>query len=53
LDATACLAMFSDLELKHEYYEVARKMLDMLQELSKKSDWKVLAIDLWTDLLEK
>ncbi|KAL5647971.1 hypothetical protein ACJX0J_042326, partial [Zea mays] len=40
LDATACLAMFSDLEPKHEYYEVARKMLDRLQELSKKSDWK-------------
>uniref|UniRef100_A0A804R002 O-fucosyltransferase family protein n=1 Tax=Zea mays TaxID=4577 RepID=A0A804R002_MAIZE len=44
LDATACLAMFSGLELKHEYSEVARKMLDRLQELSKKSDWKVLAI---------
>ncbi|AQK81739.1 O-fucosyltransferase family protein [Zea mays] len=28
------------LELKHEYSEVARKMLDRLQELSKKSDWK-------------
>ncbi|KAL5658603.1 hypothetical protein ACJX0J_031766, partial [Zea mays] len=53
LDATACLAMFSGLELKHEYSEVARKMLDRLQELSKKSDGKVLAIDLRTDLLEK
>jgi hypothetical protein len=53
LDATACLALFSGLELKHEYSEVARKMLDRLQELSKKSDWKVLAIDLRTDLLEK
>jgi hypothetical protein len=53
LDATTCLAMFSGLELKHEYSEVARKMLDRLQELSKKSDWKVLAIDFRTDLLEK
>jgi hypothetical protein len=53
LAATACLAMFSGLELKHEYSEVARKMLDRLQELSKKSDGKVLAIDLRTDLLEK
>jgi hypothetical protein len=53
LDATACLALFSGLELKHEYSEVARKILDRLQELSKKSDWKVLAIDLRTDLLEK
>ena len=53
MDVTACLAMFSGLELKHEYSEVARKMLDRLQELIKKSDWKVLAIDLRTDLLEK
>ncbi|KAL5677739.1 hypothetical protein ACJX0J_013870, partial [Zea mays] len=53
MDATACLAMFGGLELKHEYSEVARKMLDRLQELSKKSDGKVLAIDLRTDLLEK
>ncbi|KAF8694902.1 hypothetical protein HU200_038005 [Digitaria exilis] len=53
LDATACLAMFSGLELKHEYSEVARKMSDRLKELSKKSDGKVLAIDLRTDLLEK
>ncbi|KAJ1290258.1 hypothetical protein BS78_02G229400 [Paspalum vaginatum] len=53
LDATACLAMFSGLELKHEYSEVARKMSDKLKELSRKSDGKVLAIDLRTDLLEK
>jgi hypothetical protein len=53
MDTIACLAMFGGLELKHEYSEVARKMLDRLQELSKKSDGKVLAIDLRTDLLEK
>lgn len=53
MDTTACLAMFGGLELKHEYSEVARKMLDRLQELSKKSDGKVLAIDLRTDLLEQ
>jgi len=53
LDATACLAMFSGLELKHEYSEVARKMSDKLKEISKKSDGKVLAIDLLSDLLEK
>lgn len=53
MDATACLAMFSGLELKYEYSEVARKMSDKLKELSKKSDGKVVAIDLRTDLLEK
>ncbi|RLM85012.1 uncharacterized protein C2845_PM04G20280 [Panicum miliaceum] len=53
LDATACLAMFSGLELKHEYSEVARKMSDKLKEISRKSGGKVLAIDLRTDLLEK
>ncbi|CAL5073530.1 unnamed protein product [Urochloa decumbens] len=52
LDATACLAMFTGLELKHEYSEVARKMSDKLKEISKKSDGKVLAIDLRTDLLD-
>ncbi|CAN6218233.1 unnamed protein product [Urochloa humidicola] len=53
LDATACLAMFTGLELKQEYSEVARKMSDKLKEISKKSDGKVVAIDLRTDLLEK
>ncbi|XP_047047165.1 protein MANNAN SYNTHESIS-RELATED 1-like [Lolium rigidum] len=53
LDSTACHAMFSGLKLKPEYSEVAEQMLGRLKELSKKSDEKVLAVDLRTDLLEK
>uniref|UniRef100_A0A0A9BX83 O-fucosyltransferase family protein n=1 Tax=Arundo donax TaxID=35708 RepID=A0A0A9BX83_ARUDO len=53
LDSTACLAMFSGLELTPEYSEVAKQMLDRLKELSKKSDGTVLAIDMRTDLLAK
>ncbi|KAL6655301.1 hypothetical protein ACP70R_006127 [Stipagrostis hirtigluma subsp. patula] len=53
MDSTACLAMFSSLELKPEYSEVAKQMLHRLKELSKKSDGTVLAIDMQTDLLGK
>ncbi|KAL5201498.1 hypothetical protein ABZP36_035852 [Zizania latifolia] len=53
LDSTACLAMFSGLELKPEFSAVAKQMLDRLKEISKKSDGMVLAIDMQTELLEK
>lgn len=53
LDSTACHAMFSGLKLKPEYSEVSKQMLDRLKELSKKSDGKVLAVDMRTDLLGK
>ncbi|XP_062199864.1 protein MANNAN SYNTHESIS-RELATED 1-like [Phragmites australis] len=53
LDSTACLVMFSGLEMKPEYSEVAKQMLGRLKELSKKSDGTVLAIDMRTDLLGK
>ncbi|GJM98374.1 hypothetical protein PR202_ga15381 [Eleusine coracana subsp. coracana] len=53
LDSTACLAMFSSLQLKPEYSEVAKQMLARLKESSKESEGVVLAIDLQKDLLEK
>lgn len=53
LDSTACLATFSGLELKPEFSKVAKQMLDRLKELSNKSDGKVLAVDMQTDLLGK
>ncbi|KAL6846830.1 hypothetical protein ACP4OV_024278 [Aristida adscensionis] len=53
LDSTACLAMFSSLELKPDYSKVAKQMLHKLKEFSKKSDGTVLAIDMQKDLLEK
>ncbi|KAL5205703.1 hypothetical protein ABZP36_033912 [Zizania latifolia] len=53
LDSTACLAMFSGLELKPEFSAVSKQMLDRLKEISKKSDGMVLAIDMQTELLEK
>ncbi|VAI19259.1 unnamed protein product [Triticum turgidum subsp. durum] len=53
LDSTACHAMFTGLKLNAEYSEVAEQMLGRLKELSKKSDGRVLAVDMRTDLLEK
>uniref|UniRef100_A0A0E0M2Y9 O-fucosyltransferase family protein n=1 Tax=Oryza punctata TaxID=4537 RepID=A0A0E0M2Y9_ORYPU len=53
LDSTACLAMFSGLQLKPEFSAVAKHMLDRLKEISEKSDGMVIAIDLQTELLEK
>uniref|UniRef100_A0A0D3H8J0 O-fucosyltransferase family protein n=1 Tax=Oryza barthii TaxID=65489 RepID=A0A0D3H8J0_9ORYZ len=53
LDSTACLAMFSGLQLKPEFSAVAKHMLDKLKEISEKSDGMVIAIDLQTELLEK
>ncbi|KAI4988740.1 hypothetical protein ZWY2020_036057 [Hordeum vulgare] len=53
LDSTACHAMFAGLKLKPEYSEVAEQMVGKLKELSEKSDGRVLAVDMRTDLLEK
>ncbi|KAF7073308.1 hypothetical protein CFC21_078318 [Triticum aestivum] len=53
LDSTACHAMFTGLKLNAEYSEVAEQMLGRLKELSQKSDGRVLAVDMRTDLLEK
>lgn len=53
LDSTACHAMFTGLKLKPEYSEVAEQMVGRLKELSEKSDGRVLAVDMRTDLLEK
>ncbi|XP_006660799.1 protein MANNAN SYNTHESIS-RELATED 1-like [Oryza brachyantha] len=52
LDSTACLAMFSGLELKPEFSAVAKHMLDRLKEISK-PDGMVIAVDMQTELLEK
>ncbi|KAM3258519.1 hypothetical protein ACQJBY_050344 [Aegilops geniculata] len=53
LDSTACHAMFTGLKLNAEYSEVTEQMLGRLKELSQKSDGRVLAVDMRTDLLEK
>ncbi|TVU10106.1 hypothetical protein EJB05_43614 [Eragrostis curvula] len=53
LDSTACLAMFSSLQLKPEYSEVSKQMLDRLKESSKESEGVVLAIDMRKDMLGK
>uniref|UniRef100_A0A6I9RJC4 O-fucosyltransferase family protein n=1 Tax=Elaeis guineensis var. tenera TaxID=51953 RepID=A0A6I9RJC4_ELAGV len=53
LDSTACLAMFSSLELKPEIYEVAERMVERLKTISRKSDSHFIAVDLRVDILEK
>lgn len=53
LDSTACLAMFSSLELKREIYEVADRMVERLKTISRKSDGHFISVDLRVDILEK
>lgn len=53
LDSTACLAMFSSLELKPEIYEVAERMVERLKTISRQSDGHFIAVDLRVDILEK
>ncbi|XP_020083157.1 uncharacterized protein LOC109706623 [Ananas comosus] len=53
LDSTACLAMFSSLELKPEINEVGERMVERLKTLSRKTDGQFVAVDLRVEMLEK